>query len=250
VTSSPDMPDMPDTASPFGVLAGLLPPGVAVVEADPEHEPPALHPDEAHMVAKAVEKRRREFAWGRSCARAALRRLDVGSRAGPGPAQVGDGAAGEVAIGRGERGEPVWPNGVVGSITHCAAYCAAVVAHQSTVTAVGIDAEPAGLLSRRVWEMISTPADREALVQSVGRRPGTYEIVLFSAKESIYKAWYPTTGEWLGFQDADVIIDPATGTFRASLLVQPPDRVARAWRGMQGRFAITGSHVLSAVWLP
>jgi enterobactin synthetase component D / holo-[acyl-carrier protein] synthase len=229
-------PTDPRAGSPFGVLAGLLPPGVAVVEADPEAEPPELHPDEADLVAKAVEKRRREFAWGRHCARGALR-AHGSNRA-------------DAAIGRGERGEPRWPDGVVGSITHCAGYSAAVVASPSTTTAIGIDAEPVGLLPRRVWEMISTPHDREALVAAVGRRPGTYEIVLFSAKESTYKAWYPTTGEWLGFQDAEVSIDPVAGTFQVSLLVTAPEPVAPVWRSAQGRFAITPSHVLSTLWLP
>lgn len=230
-------PDEPALAggSPFGVLAGLVPEGVVVVDADPSGDPPPLHPDEAELVAKAVEKRRRELAWGRRCARDALRGLGVG---------------GDPAIGRGERGEPRWPADVVGSITHCAGYCAAAVAPPAVVGALGIDAETAGLLPRRVWEMIATPADREALARAVGRRPGTYEVVLFSAKESVYKAWYPMTGEWLGFQDADVVVDPAAGTFRASLRVDTPPAVAAAWQGMQGRFAITASHVVTAVWLP
>jgi 4'-phosphopantetheinyl transferase EntD len=207
-----------------------------VAEADPGIEPPVLHPEEEELVAKAVEKRRRELAWGRSCAREALGKLGV---------------AGVGAIGRGERGAPLWPDGVVGSITHCAGYCAAAVARATgTVGGLGIDAEAAGLLSRRVWELISTPADREALAQAVGGRPGTYEVVLFSAKESIYKAWYPATGEWLGFQDADVTIDPATGTFQASLHVAMPAPIAQAWQAMQGRFALRGTHVITTVWLP
>jgi 4'-phosphopantetheinyl transferase EntD len=240
VLLSPPRPTSPGVAadgSPFGVLAALVPEGVVVVDADPSGDPPPLHPDETELVAKAVEKRRRELAWGRSCAREALRGLGVAGDPGP-------------AIGRGERGEPRWPRGVVGSITHCAGYCAAAVTSPTVVGALGIDAETGGLLPRRVWEMISTPADRQALAQSVGRRPGTYEVVLFSAKESVYKAWYPMTGQWLGFQDADLTIDPAAGTFRATLRIDTPPAVAQAWQGMQGRFAIAGSHVLTALWLP
>lgn len=225
----------PWDASPFGVLGSLMPRGVVVVDVDPKGEPPALPPEEAEMVMRAVAKRRRELAWGRSCARRALESLGVDWN---------------TAIGRGDRGEPLWPSGVVGSISHCAGYCVTAVADQAVIGGLGIDAEAAGVLPRGGWEMISTAAERGALARALGRPPGRYGIVLFSAKESIYKAWYPMTGQWLGFQDVDVLVDPATGTFRASLRIDVPPAVAPAWQAMEGRFAITASHVVTAVWLP
>ena len=72
--------------------------------------------------------------------------------------------------------------------------------------------------------------------------------LLFSAKESIYKAWYPLTGRWLGFEDARLTIDPA-GTFAAKLLIDgartdggPPLRVLR------GRFLVAHGLIATAVW--
>ena len=84
-----------------------------------------LWPEEAAAVQHAVEKRRREFAVGRMLARAAL-------------AAIGDPPS---AIPTGNHREPVWPAGIVGSITHCAGYCAAAVARDAMVVALGIDAE-------------------------------------------------------------------------------------------------------------
>ncbi len=43
--------------------------------------------------------------------------------------------------------------------------------------------------------------------------PGpSWDRLLFSAKESVYKAWFPLTGRWLGFEEAAITINPADGT--------------------------------------
>ena len=49
-----------------------------------------------------------------------------------------------------------------------------------------------------------------------------WDRLLFSAKESVYKAWFPLARRWLGFEDAVVMIDPSAGTFQARLLVVGP----------------------------
>lgn len=64
-------------AADAGLLNALLPSGVAVSElfTDPLHID--LHPQEAAVVARAVDKRRREFAAVRLCARTALRQIGM-----------------------------------------------------------------------------------------------------------------------------------------------------------------------------
>ena len=105
----------------------LLPDGMAVSAVQGDNYDTPLLPEEECAVASAVEKRRREFAAGRACARNALAKLGMP----------------EVAIPRGAHGEPVWPAGAVGSITHCDGFCACAVARRELIWSVGIDAEPA-----------------------------------------------------------------------------------------------------------
>ena len=186
------------------LIAGLLPPTVVAAETfgDDPHEPP--FPGEEDLIAGAVEGRRREFVTARRCARQALAALDH-------PA---------TAIRTGPRREPVWPSDVVGSITHCAGYCAAAVARRDDVASLGIDAEPHAPLPPGVVGEVTCADERDLLARLAGSAPGVHwERVLFSAKESVYKAWFPLTGRWLGFDDARLSIDPVESSFRAAILI-------------------------------
>lgn len=182
-----------------------------------------LFAEEVRSLGSAVDARRREFATGRACARRALARLGL-------PA---------VAIGSGPRGEPLWPASFVGSITHCARYRACAVARAREVLAVGIDAELDAPLPAGVLAAVASADEQRALAAH-----GTgvcWERVLFSAKESVFKAWYPLTGSALSFEEADVRIDPVAGTFAARLLVDVPRRELR------GRWGVRGGIVATAV---
>lgn len=182
-----------------------------------------LLPEEEQLVARAVEKRRREVTNARSCARRALRDL------------LGAGYV-ETAIPRGDKGQPLWPGGVVGSMTHTKGYCAAVVADSGEVRSVGIDAEEHGPLPDGVLDHIAIGAELTALAAlpqptgtalgSTGVGPVRWDRLLFSAKESVYKVWFPLTQRWLGFEDAAVTLEPteagngvARGTFSAKILI-------------------------------
>ena len=103
----------------------LLPAGVASAESFVLPGLTAL-PAEESIIGRAVEKRRKEFITARSCARVALGELGIDP----------------VPIMRGEKDMPLWPDGIVGSITHTNGYRAAIVAHGLAVRSLGIDAEP------------------------------------------------------------------------------------------------------------
>lgn len=184
-----------------------MPDQVAVVEAFEDSVDVSLFPDEATVIGNAVEKRRREFTTGRACAREAL------------------GALGRppVSIPKGPRGEPRWPPGVVGSITHCAGYRACAAAESSAMVTIGIDAEPHQRLPDGILAAIAQ-ADELAMVQRLARdAPGVHwDRLLFSAKEAVFKAWFPLTQRWLGFEDAALTLDPDGGSFTARLLVPGP----------------------------
>jgi len=192
------------------MIERLLPLHVVAVEATEDCHESELFPVEQALVARAVEKRRREFVTARMCARTALRELGF-------PA---------VPILTGERGEPLWPGGVVGSITHCEGYRACAVARSSEFVSVGIDAEPNAALPDRLLGDIARPEELPMLRQLGSEHADVHwDRLLFSAKESVYKAWFPLAKRWLGFEDAVLDIDPAVGTFDARLLVPGPSLV-------------------------
>lgn len=200
---------------------------VAVTRADaPEDE---LFPEEAAHIARAVEKRRTEFASVRHCARRALAGLGIDR-----PPMV-----------PGERGAPPWPDAVVGSLTHCDGLRAAVVARRTDVASVGIDAEPAQPLPDGVLETIALPAERAAL-RSLDPVAGR---VLFSAKESVYKTWFPLTRSWLDFEEAQIELHD-DGAFSARLLVEGPLVDGRRVQTLEGRWSVTDGLVGTAITLP
>src|SRR5205085_5147682 len=114
---------------------------------------------------------------------------------------------GPVAIPVGPRRAPVWPPGVVGSITHCAGLVAAAVAWSDEMAALGIDAEPAVELEPDVVAAVATPFERSTLDGPLAAT------VLFCAKEAFYKCWSALDGAVLELHDVEVAFD--RGGFRA-----------------------------------
>ncbi|MEU7495422.1 4'-phosphopantetheinyl transferase superfamily protein, partial [Streptomyces fradiae] len=184
----------------------LLPPEVSVAEAF--HDPPDLPllGTEPEEVSRAVEKRRREFTTVRWCARRALAGLGVGP----------------VPIPRGERGAPVWPDRIVGSMTHCHGYRAAAVARDTDLRALGIDAEEHQPLPEGVLRLVASETERAHLAELARHQPDVHwDRLLFSAKESVYKAWFPLARRWLGHEDAELVF-AVEGTFAARLHQRDP----------------------------
>ncbi|MYR42518.1 4'-phosphopantetheinyl transferase superfamily protein [Streptomyces sp. SID5910] len=224
------------------MIEELLPDTVVAVEAhgsdDAGHTP--LYPEEEVLVAKAVAKRRREFTVVRSCARRAMEKLGVPP----------------VPVLPGERGAPRWPDGLVGSMTHCEGYCAAALAHAGDLASLGIDAEPDGPLPEGVLSAVSLTGEAERLRRLAAQRPGTHwERLLFSAKESVYKAWFPLTGRWLDFTEADIEItvdpdDGRRGRLHAALLVPGPVVGGRRLTRFEGRWAARHGLVATAITVP
>ncbi|HET9518575.1 MAG TPA: 4'-phosphopantetheinyl transferase superfamily protein, partial [Actinoplanes sp.] len=151
---------------------------------------------------------------------------------------------------RGERGMPEWPDGVVGSITHCEGYRAAVVAPATTIWTIGVDAEPDQPLPDGVLGAVALPAERGGLQRLLAEDPRVnWERLLFSAKEAVYKAWFPLTRRWLDFTEAHVTIDPAARRFDARLLVDA-DVDGQPLTGFAGRFAVARGLIITAVAVP
>lgn len=217
------------------MIERIVPAEAATAEAYGNLPEATLFPEEALLVKSAVDKRRGEFTTARHCARQALVRL--GAPAG--------------AILTGERGAPLWPRGVVGSITHCDGYRAAVVARHGQVTAIGVDAEPALPLPDGVLEAVGLPDEQAAVKELLASAPGiAWDRLLFSAKESVYKAWYPLMGRFLEFEEARLVFDPAGGTFTAQLLAGPARAGSRTLHTFDGRWLSADGIVLTSVTVP
>ncbi|MDQ0994080.1 4'-phosphopantetheinyl transferase [Streptomyces sp. V3I7] len=230
------------------MIEELLPESVVAVELHGVADGDApLHPDEEAFVVRAVAKRRREFAGVRACARRAMEKLGVP----PQPVLPGD------------KGAPRWPSGLVGSMTHTDGYCAAALAHATDLAALGIDAEADAPLPDDVGSLVLLPGERERLRELAGARPEVHwDRILFSAKESVYKAWFPLTGKWLDFEEADIELhaDPGTrghggaqgvqGVLRAELLVPGPWVGDRRVQRFEGRWCVRRGLVATAVVVP
>jgi len=201
-------------------LRSLLPPEVSFAVEDPRAEATGLYPEERGAVARAVPKRRREFAAGRRAARTAL-------------AQLGQEP---VPILAAQSRAPLWPKGFVGSISHCDDLCLAVCARADAVLSLGVDIEARAVLPDSLHEAITTPNERDWLQQSDHVLP----IDVFSAKESAFKAIYPISQKTMDFQGFNIIPE-AQGHFTAEL------RTAAAPFALGARFPLLSARLKAHV---
>jgi 4'-phosphopantetheinyl transferase EntD len=183
---------------------------------------PFLYPQEAQLLRDSSVKRIGEFAAARACARRAGQEL--GFEIGP--------------LLPGPGGAPQWPATVTGSLTHCDGYRAAVVGRRAEFRSIGLDAEPNRPLPRGVLGMIASSPEQQALAGLAASDPGVaWDKLMFSAKETVYKAWYPLTRQWLNFADATVGFEP-DGHFTALVLGQFP---------LHGRWTRSGDFLVTVI---
>jgi len=214
------------------VLSLLFPAGAVVVVATPEMYAGVLAESERAGTERMIEPRLREFTAGRVCARQALSRLGA-------PVD---------GIARGADRLPLWPAGVVGSISHCDGMCVAVVAHASDYGAIGIDAELAAPLDQDLYDSVCRPAERDQFQALPPLPSADWPKVAFSIKESFYKAWFPVTGTPLDFTEVELTIDPVARTVEFSVLRD--DDYAEWGSRALGRFEIIGDHLVTGVTIP
>ena len=152
----------------------------------------ALFAEEAAYAASVVHTRALEFATGRKVARSALGRIGVADCEIP--------RRGRLAV---------WPSSAAGSIAHTRTLAAAIVGRATSHDGLGIDIEARTAVSGQVAERVLSQAERDWLPAPEWRT------MVFCGKEAVYKAINPLTGEFLGFSDVELDIDPAAGEFRA-----------------------------------
>jgi len=219
------------------LMSAVLPSLEDLACAELYSDPPGLAPlaEEEPLIARSVAKRRNEFITVRYCARIALGELGFSA----------------VPILKGEKGEPCWPDGVVGSLTHCAGFRGAVVGRKGAVRSVGVDAEPHDVLPDGVLDAISLPGERTELAALPAAVH--WDRILFCAKEATYKAWFPLTKRWLGFEDAHITFDVdesgSAGSFESTILIDAAALSGPPLSSLRGRWSVNRDLVLTAITL-
>lgn len=201
-----------------------------VVETFWDSRQPHVFAEELALVDCATPKRRNDFLTGRQCAHAALSALGVR----PAPL-LRDGA-----------GAPVWPAGVVGSITHSRGYRAAAVAPRAEIAAIGVDAEPNERMSSGVLEAVGAPVELSA-VKLMRGSDVALDRLLLSAKESVFKAMYSMTSTPTLVRES-VILLAADGSF--TVYAAAERERGELMRNISGRWIAAGGMLATAALIP
>lgn len=186
---------------------------------------------ESAAAAAFAPGRRAEFTHGRACARQALHQLGLEA----------------VGIPVGTSREPLWPTGIVGSISHAGTAAAAAVARAgSTIVNLGLDLEPDEPLDAELVAQVCRPAEIARLAMS-DADPARAARHVFVMKEAVYKALWPVQRRFLEFTDVEVHSGSRPGTFGVTIHDGrcPADLAAR----LQGRFAPIGTMFVAGVVL-
>lgn len=200
----------------------ILPEGVALGAADPRGAPHGLWADET--LGPVVPKRLAEYVAGRRAARAALRKLGVA----------------ECAIPSGADRAPVWPTGIVGSISHTDKACLSIVSKDSQYAGLGVDIELATPLTPDIASSILVQEDL-ATCQSM-----LDATIIFAVKEAVYKAQFPITKLLFGFDALGVSL--SADRFTAQFLTAQGR--FHAGHKVTGRWALADGHVLVIAAIP
>jgi enterobactin synthetase component D len=188
-------------------------------------------------IARSVRKRQAAFFFGRLAARHALAAL----------------GAVDLAVGIGQAREPLWPTGVVGSISHSGPFAAAAVAPDTQCRGIGIDIEAViGDETRAALLAAAVDADELTILQRqpAGVDLNTWLTLVFSAKESLFKGMYPRVGRWFDFSAARLqLCDPVDRRLDFALTETLCDELARRrCCAVHYEFIAAGTVITSFAW--
>jgi len=171
---------------------------------DPARTPLELGVTMPAALARAVRKRQADFVAGRFAALSALR--DAGYT---GPSEIG----------MREDRSPIWPPGFIGTITHTQDYVSAAAARTDRVRALGRDTEQSLDVATALEIQSQSLSPKELkLLAAEGFDAAKSTSLVFSAKESLYKALHPLVGRFFDFKDAEVVaIAPGAQTLQLRL---------------------------------
>jgi 4'-phosphopantetheinyl transferase EntD len=232
--SKPDQHTATALLSPL--VSALFPPVVAAAQLTGDAKPALLDPVEREFTRDFAPKRLREFAAGRLCARRALAELGIRGH----------------SLRQGRDRRPVWPEGVVGSITHTDEFCGAVVASMRRLLALGLDAETIGRVTPEIWPQICTPSEANWIRSLREPACGRAAALIFSAKEACYKCCSAISVEWIDFQDLELELQGQLAP-AGSFAIRPKralDLPMPATASLAGRYRFEGELILTGMAFP
>lgn len=222
--SEPNTVNLLDSA-----LGSLLPAGIKHAVGRIPEGPRFRFQAEAERMGSAGDYRKREFAGGRDCARAALGR--AGFPEEPIPAD--------------DDGVPVWPAGARAAISHSRAYCAAVAARSAEYRILGLDLEKTNRLSRSAIARVVHPKE-QAYVQGDQQQAS----LLFCAKEAFFKAQFPVWRTNANFHDLVLAVDAENDSMAVQHIDRRfPEELRALATDIQFRFRFFEDFVVTACWL-
>ncbi|MCG8314467.1 MAG: 4'-phosphopantetheinyl transferase superfamily protein [Pseudomonadales bacterium] len=159
------------------------------------------HPEEEAYITRAVEKRKREFRAGRHAAHKALEALGYK----------------QSVLKVGEQRQPLWPEDIIGSISHTKGFCACAAASKGKLISIGIDVEPLSQVDAASLPLICTRKELQTIEQLQNTCPTPLCKLVFSAKECVHKVYHPLNGHTLDFLDAEIELDIENKSFTAHI---------------------------------
>lgn len=144
-------------------------------------------------IEKSTIKRQAEFFAGRYAAKLALEKHQYALNT-------------PLSIPTGKHREPIWPAGYIGSISHCSGIALCTAALENEIHYLGIDIERyiPEQLAVKIAHQIHTEYE-QSLLRKVGLSCSQSTTLLYSAKESFFKAIFPQVGEYFGFECISLI---------------------------------------------
>ena len=188
------------------------------------------YPEEETYITRAVDKRKREFRAGRHAAHAALEALRISDF----PIKVGD------------HRQPLWPSGIIGSISHTEGFCACVATEKGDILSLGIDVEPLEAVDAASLPLICTRRELQAIEGARDKTSIPLCKLIFSAKECVHKVYHPLNGHTLDFLDAEITFDLEAKTFTAK--INNPEKNAKfPIKQLHGHFDADGNYLFTLI---
>jgi len=207
------------------VIEHTCPEDVSLFSARKIPEEFELLPAEQQATKNFAQKRMLDFRRGRYCARMALSRFGRENEAIP------------VGASRG----PVWPSGIIGSISHCDGTSVAAVYAGDALLGIGIDLESLQVLEPAMVDQVCGPEERQWLACHHSDRQ--LSTVVFCIKEAIYKSVWPHLRRFIEFRDVSVIPKLGENTFVAKSASSSLSRDLIA--GVSGSWTISSGRVFA-----
>lgn len=206
----------------------ILPTNAKYCVANHEMWSTPLLPEEEQLSLRMKTNRKQEFQAGRACARILL--TDMGYINFP--------------LLRGDYNEPIWPDTIVGSITHADGLCVVTIAKNTDFIGIGIDIEKFIDLESSILQSICT--DHEIKYLSSVSEPKLVS-VFFSIKESIFKCVNPILHRWIDFTEIHTTINPETNQFTCRHVNNDEDM--DIFSKISGKWSVIDEYVYTSAWI-